>query len=435
MDARSGIRKAAIFLNGLDWETANTLLKRLPTEEACAVRQEMVAVQRISREEIHTAVRQFLLDTKNNGKISRSQPPDNSHKTVISGSDSDFVEFSSNVSAATMVSSSAISTAYHIHDPSSDSPSAQLENLVEPETKHADNFDAENQPPQQTIIQQNEPNETMPETCPKRFDELERMTPFDAAVFLAAESEQLIAVVLSQLTPQCSRGVLACFEQSLKRDVIRRLAKLDETDETILDEIDFVLKQRLTQEFEEKNKFKPGLALLEQILQSAENESANDVDNSVYNDILLGLNEIEAEERNGYQEMEEPEYQDYQDNSIYGEDPIETYNIPLITFEHLALLDDFDLGVLFRGQNSDLMIRALSACDPIFIDRVLSQFPVYEQITFREMIRQTFSISPEEQTYSQECILQGALQLIQEGIIADVIGDNSQVQSEYEYRA
>ncbi|MDR1491187.1 MAG: hypothetical protein LBT05_00450 [Planctomycetaceae bacterium] len=406
-----GMRKAAIFLSGLDWKTTDVLLKRLPEEEARAVRQEMITVRRISREEIHTAARQFLLETKTVGGVPRSQTPDNSQKTIISGADADVVEFSSNVSA------SITASAYRVHD-SFDSTSVRLENITEQEPKREDRFDAENLT-QQNLIQQEESRETESETPPKRFEELERMTPFDAAVFLAAESEQLIAVVLSQLTPQCSRDVLACFERSLKRDVIRRLAKLGETDEMILDEIDFVLKSRLTQEFEEKNKFKPGLALLEQILQTAENESANGVDDGVCNDILLGLNEIEEEERGGYQETDEPEYQNDRDDSIYGE---ETYDAPLIAFERLALLDDFDLAVLFRGQNSDLTLCALSACDPIFADRVISQFPVYEQITLREMMRQTFSSSPEEQMYSQECILQGALQLIREGIIADVTG-------------
>ena len=292
MPDQQGIRKAAVFLNGLDWETASTLLKRLPPEESREIRREMVAIEGISPTEINKTVRQFLKDTKYDKNIkpkkNTNAPADNSHKTVFSGDGVDLVELSGQAEQR------AGEVIYHVPiEP------ANYECDIAPDATPAATISE-----QETVASIEEPIAAEMPAEPRRFDYLERRSAFETAVFLAEEGEQLIAVVLSQMTPRYSGDVLACFEQSLKRDLIRRLARLDATDETILDEIDAVLKDRLKREVEDRPKSKPGLALLEQILQVVENELGNDIGN----DIIFGLNEIDLEEQQAVYEEQQAIY-------------------------------------------------------------------------------------------------------------------------------
>ena len=379
---QNGIRKAAVFLNGLDWETASLLLKKLPAEESKAIRREMVAVDGISTGEINKTVKSFLQETRY-GQAEVGKKHAGSAKTVFSGDGIDLFELTG-----------------ERHD---NADSAKNPYTV---TGHGENISTlhETEIAQTNNSNHKETPASTEQTGLRRFDYLERMSPFDAARFLAEEGEQLIAVVLSQLTPRYSGDVLACFEQSLKMSLIRRLAKLDATDEMIIDEIDLVLKERLQREAEELPKSKPGLALLEQILQV--------VDNEIGNDIISGLNEIDREEQ----------------QTVYCE-PFDDC-VPM-AFDELTMLDDCELEMLFRGQSHDIVAKSLVACDELFVARVLGRFPVYEQVTLRRMLHEAAASDADEQMYAQQCVMQAALQLIEDGQIAEipVYTENVQVDS------
>ena len=379
MTDQQGIRKAAVFLNGLDWETAGMLLKRLPPEESRAIRREMVAVEGISPNEINKTVKQFLKDTKydknNLPKKTANTQADNSHKTVFSEDGMDLFELSG-------PRSNEMTGTYHAaHEiGNSTCETATVATPSEQETA---------KPVAETVVTESPAEQ---ESGPRRFDYLERRSAFDTAAFLAEEGEQLIAVVLSQLTPRYSGDVLACFEQSLKRDLIRRLAKLDATDETILDEIDAVLKDRLKREVEDLPKSKPGLALLERILQVVENE----LDNDLGNDIILGLNEIDLEEQEAAYYDQYDEYVEYvdagedtNDAQYYAaEEMSDDMTLEDVTLEDLERLDDQELAAFFRSLDHDTVVETLlSADDAYFVERVLGLFPVYEQVSLREMLR------------------------------------------------
>ncbi len=390
MTDQQGIRKAAVFLNGLDWETASTLLKRLPAEESRAIRREMVAIEGISSNEVNKTVSQFLNETKYDKKNkpgkSADMKSDGPQKTVFSGDGVDLFEFSGQAPE---------------HMPMTHGPKVAANSAT---------IQAE----QKTDQTQAEPEAVSEPAEPRRFDYLERRSAFDTAAFLAEEGGQLIAVVLSQMTPRYSGDVLACFEQSLKRDLIRRLAKLNATDETILDEIDAVLKDRLKREVEERPKSKPGLALLERILQVVDNELGNEIGN----DIISGLNEID------FEEQQAAAYAQYGDYDAYDEayhDGMYVADVePGWAFEDLGLLDDRELGTLFRSQDHEIVVQSLLLCDVYFIERVLGRFPVYEQVSLREMMRLATATADEEQDYARQCVMQGAMQLIEEGHIADI---------------
>ena len=349
MTEQQGIRKAAVFLNGLDKETAGMLLQRLPAEESRAIRREMVVIEGISPSEINKTVRQFLKETKFGTsmawKTNATASVECRHQTVISDDGMDTFEWSGQANHA---ETPCRATREPI-DIERDVPAATIE--------------------QETATPIAEP--TIAETLaqPRRFDYLERRSALETAGFLAEEGEQLIAVVLSQMTPRYSGDVLACFEQSLKRDIIRRLARLDATDETILDEIDAVLKDRLKHEVEDRPKTKPGLALLEQILQVVESELSNE--------IISGLNEIDLEEQQAAYCEPCVEYDQYG----------ETWNDESMAYEDLGMLDDHELGDLFRSMDRDNVVQTLMSGDVYFVERVLGLFPVYEQVNLRETLR------------------------------------------------
>ena len=380
---QNGIRKAAVFLNGLDWETASLLLKKLPAEESKAIRREMVAVEGISTGEINKTVKSFLQETRY-GQADGGKKHAGSAKTVFSGDGIDLFELTGERRDNT---ADAAKNPYTV-------------------IGHCENISALHKT---EVAKVNDTNHTetpisAEQTTMRRFDYLERMSPFDVARFLAEEGEQLIAVVLSQLTPRYSGDVLACFEQSLKMSLIRRLAKLDATDEMIIDEIDMVLKERLQREAEELPKSRPGLALLEQILQV--------VDNEIGNDIISGLNEIDREEQ----------------QTVYYE-PFD--DCRPMAFDELAMLDDCELEMLFHGQSHDILAKSLVACDDLFVARVLGRFPVYEQVTLRRMLHEATASDADEQIYARQCVMQAAMQLIEDGQIAEipVYTENVQVDS------
>jgi len=377
MPTQTGIRKVAVFLNGLNKETADMLLHRLSAEESRAIRREMVAIEGISPNEINKTVKQFLKDTnfglQSSGigfkHQSRSPKPGVRSLTTLSD-DGDLFELSGQPGAVDQ----ATVTYPVVQGMRNDENEVKAD--VEPETTT---------PPSPVV------DEKPTEPQLRRFDYLERRSAFETAGFLAEEGEQLIAVVLSQLTPRYSGDVLACFEQSLKRDLIRRLARLDATDETILDEIDAVLKERLQREVEDRPIQKPGLALLEQIMQVVENEFDRDADNNIGNDILFGLNEIEQEECGVWSDSH----------------PTPNSQLPTPNFDDLGLLEDYELEALFCVLDRDIVVKSLVGCDAWFVDRVLGQFPVYEQVNLREMLYHAIPMDDAEQNYARECVLSG----------------------------
>jgi Flagellar motor switch protein len=400
---QKGIRKAAVFLNGLDWETANMLLKRLPAEESRAVRREMVAIDGISSKEINHTVKQFLQETKyghNRSKLPSHEKAKNS-KTVLSEDGFDMFELSSNVPENVGLR------------PECSMPAACSPNEMAHETVMTDT-------PAEPRAEEKKVAKDIPANAePRRFDYLERVSAFDTARFLAEESEQLIAVVLSQMTPRYSGDVLACFEQSLKMALIRRLAKLDATDEMVLDEIDDVLKDRLKREVEELPRSKPGLALLEQILHVVDGEINGE--NVIGNDIIAGLNEVEYEEQLAAQQTM------YNENDMYGElydeGIVADNNAAMWEFDDLAFWDDHELGLLFREMNREIVVQALLTCDDAFVGRVLKCYPVYEQVSLRKMMRSLETndgCDANAQWYARQCVVQGAAQLVEEGLISDI---------------
>lgn len=394
---QKGIRKAAVFLNGLDWETAGLLLKKLPAEEAKAIRREMVAAEGISTGEINKTVKQFLQETQY-GRPDGGKNTNGQVKTVFSEDGVDLFELSGDRRENVVPATLNLHTAFH-------------EGGNVPESNGQINGKSDDMRHDGATLRQT-PEVTEEPVEPRRFDYLERMSPFDAASFLAEEGEQLIAVVLSQLTPRYSGDVLACFEQSLKRSLIRRLAKLDATDEMIMDEIDMVLKDRLKREVEELPKTKPGLALLERILQVVDSEIGSEIGN----DIISSLNEIDMEEQQAaYYEQ----YGGYDSTAIDGQWP-EDDGVCHWSFDDLALLEDHELEILFRMQDHDLVAKSLLACDEFFVGRVLGRFPVYEQATLRKKLRDAARCDPEEQAYARQCVMQGAAQLVEDGRIADI---------------
>ncbi|MCL2349574.1 MAG: hypothetical protein FWC50_15090 [Planctomycetaceae bacterium] len=381
---QNGIRKAAVFLSGLDWDAASDLLKRLPADEAKAIRREMVAMHRLSHDEISDALFQFLnqnatcrkdaVKTRENppkDKNTRSESSHEQHRRVFSGDGVDLCEFSE-----------------------AGTKTKQADAM---ETGHG--FDAGPNPDQKRTEISSEPVSKATETR-KRFDYLPKMPPFDTARFLAEEGEQLITVVLSQMAPQYSGDVLACFEQPLKREIIRRLTQLDETDEMILDEIDAMLKNRWERELESVSKRKPGLALLEQLLQV--------VDHELNRDIMTGLDEMSAGDRT------EPEYR--VDDSYYYDDTCE----PPLTFGHLATLEDHELGRLFRTLPHEIVVKSLLGAGETFAERVFAQYPVYERLILRDMTLQLADTSSDERMYARQCVLQGAVQWIEQEMTGDI---------------
>jgi len=323
----TGIRKAAVFLSGLDWETADHLLNRLERAEAQAIRNEMVRLHNVSEEEITQTAEAFLQSTRFEVVTDRYSGS-LSHHSV---SDSGFC----------------------------------MEGPSQPEVS---------------------PSETQEPLPPHRFDFLETLTPYQTALFLVDESPQVIAVVLSGLTPQYSGEVILCFEQSFRMELIQRLANLNETDEMILDEIEQSLKSRF---------FPVETAPVKQNGRTIIKEILKHVDKREEQEILAGLGELQ----------------------YFPDDEQESG----LTFEHLSRLEDYELGLLYRRMNDDIAVMSLVGADEGFVARVFRQYPVHEQPHIHQLFVHFQQIPTEEIVYARECVLRGAIQFIHEGAISNAM--------------
>jgi len=158
---------------------------------------------------------------------------------------------------------------------------------------------------------------------------------------------------------------------------------------------------------EERPKTRPGLALLEQILQVVDSELGGEFGHDITGDIISGLNEVEQEEQQAEQQAAYyDQYEGY--GNVWNQVPLTqqrmhcdhytpgndadyvntgtAYFMPPAQQDAIEMLDDDELAAMFRPLDHETVVNTLLPCDPYFTERVLGLFPVYEQVNLREML-------------------------------------------------
>lgn len=238
--------------------------------------------------------------------------------------------------------------------------------------------------PQNTVSREKIQADPLPD---HRFQFLEEMSPLETASFLVDESPQVIVLVLSELSPQFSGETLLCFEQELRSDLIQRLSVLEETSEIVIDEIEKLIRTRYDSLKSTSNQ--PNRKnVLDEILKHA--------DEQMEQEILMSM-----------------EYQQIAPISIYDIPPME------ITFEHLGLFEDHELAAIYHAISPEIAAMSLMHVDPDFLTRVFNFYSEENKFMLNDFLIRYRGISLEEIQYARQCVLRGAIRLMEQGSVPD----------------
>lgn len=185
MLTETGLRKAAILVDCLQPQVADTLLERLPVQDADRVRHTWMALGRISESERDDVIREFLR--------------------------------------------------------SKQQPAALAESLQQPlnRTEHHELPKPVTQEPLPESTEANRDDEPFRLLKDTEADKLLRI--------LQEERPPTIALVLAHLPPQQAGAVLVRFPQTVQVEIVRCLVDLEETDPDVLREVDRALESKLSE--------------------------------------------------------------------------------------------------------------------------------------------------------------------------------------------
>ncbi|NLX96053.1 MAG: hypothetical protein GXY83_07745 [Rhodopirellula sp.] len=173
------------------------------------------------------------------------------------------------------------------------------------------------------------------------------------ARLLAAERPQTIALVLSHLPAHRAGTVLVRLQPPLQVDVLRRLVDLEETDPSILREVEQTLESRLAELVRMQRRRVAGLSAVAGILAAS--------DPRVGMQILDTLN-------------------------AYDRRLAERLSPDRIDFEDFALLDDRSLATILAGSDPEIAILALAGAAEDLVERILRQLPQAEARNLRHRL-------------------------------------------------
>ncbi len=288
-----GLRKAAILVASLDRDLADTMLEQLGPQRAGQVRQIMVEMDQIDPKEQRRVIDEFF----------RNEPAQQNART--SGVELAGIELD--------------------RRPMRRSPPTAVE------------------PPQQIPLP--------PDARPFHFlDDAEAAKLFRA---LEGERPQTIALVLSHLPAVGASQVLTRLPGALQADVLRRLVNLEETDPTILREVERALESRLSQQVHMQRRRTAGMKAVADILAASDGRLAAR--------ILDNLAE--------------------HDRPLAGR-----LGPPIPDFDDLATLDDAALSAVFKEVEPELALTALVGASERLIDRILRRFPQQQAKTVRNKL-------------------------------------------------
>ncbi len=212
-----GIKKAALFLSGLEWKTVDTLLGRLEPEQARALRREMMSLefQSVSSQDTNRLASEFLHAAGN--------------KTRRAGGSARHAVIEHQLAAPP--------TTYG-PPPRKNSTPRFVETDFQPQ------------------------DWTEKKLKQKPFEFFHNSSAAEIVQEMAQEHPQTIAMVVAHLPASQARAVLEEMPGVLQKDLARRLAAFDVPDEEVLHDIETSIRER----FEERLREKQRRAAVRQVL-------------------------------------------------------------------------------------------------------------------------------------------------------------------------
>jgi len=176
------------------------------------------------------------------------------------------------------------------------------------------------------------------------------------APLLEREHPQTIAVVVSRLTPQRAAELLSGFSAELQLEIARRLVDLDETDASVLAEVEHGLESWLCQQARGEKKRTAGLTALKNILGAASPEAKENI-----------LANLARHDRKLAARVKLPPRK--------------------LEFAELEQLENASLGMVVRNVRSELLVLALAGAEPQFVERVYEVLPPDDAQALAESLR------------------------------------------------
>jgi len=385
------LRKAAVLIATLDDQAAETLLEQIGRDQAVLLRRMLGELAPITLDERSTVIQEFLQ--------SGAAGP-------LSVGDSDAVEVDDSLAAKIAAA-----------EPSEET----LEEMLE-ET----------------------PSE-MPEDSPFSF--LAGATPQILADLLAGEHAQTISVVLSYLPPAKASEVLRCLPDDRQSDVLQRLGRLQETDESVVAEVEQELQRLFQRRIHVRQNPPVGLATVCAMLDAADDaerlrimqqlerhapEILAEIDAGVMNRSTRRIAPVTSSstQRDGTSRGSSAAAGPVSDGCEKdGIQPDRRGSVPASSagaaagpqvafeFDDLAALDDAALALVFRRSDPEVALVALAAAGPGLLDRIQRQLPWREARELKFQIGRLGPIRLSDVERAQQRLAGVAVTLIQQGVI------------------
>jgi len=176
---------------------------------------------------------------------------------------------------------------------------------------------------------------------PKPFSQLVGVASQDLATILSHEQPATVAIVLSFFPPKKSGEILSFLEESMRDEIIVRLAKDREADMDIVERIESMLVMKVTSSIntneEEERSNLGGPEFVAELFQG--------VDKSLEEELIKSLTEDSPELANQVRDL-------------------------MFTFEDLVKLNDQDIQKILREISTSQLVIALRGADQGVIDKI-----------------------------------------------------------------
>lgn len=225
---------------------------------------------------------------------------------------------------------------------------------------------------------------------PVPFSNIKHIDPKALGNFIRNEHPQTIAMVLAHIDPGKSAQIISEFPEPLQRDVILRIADLENVPIGILDEVEEVLREEIKAQGPIGGRAVGGSSTVAEIL--------NQVDQNTENTIMTHLEEERPELSNEVRKL-------------------------MFVFEDLLGVDDRSIRTILKEVNNDELTLALKSASEDMRNKVFTNLSERAADMIREDLETMGPTKLSDVEKAQQTILRIAKKLEAEGKIAIGKGD------------
>lgn len=435
------LRKAAILISALDRDSADALLDQMPEAQAAQVRNAVMELPDVSREEQEAVLREFF----HGNRPAHSEPHSTIPSTMPSPSggaraDDPGVEL--------QLAQHAVPPHLEVNAQTGSLPSlhgASPKESTPPESP---------QPAGPSIAPSVE--QPVAEDAAPLFEHLEKATAETLAKLLRTEHPQVTAVVLSHLAPEKAAAIIESFEDQMQVDVLHRVAAISDADPDSIRQLDRELSASLKKLDPAMRLSDSGVQAVEAILNATQKrqdivqrlqqhkspltprvaEAAFDGPNSdrlaarhpstsstpVRQSPALppSISPPSTSYIDTVRRDEQDHHAEWQHTPIA---PVETGlrttqpRVPEWTFADVTQLPDADLAILLKAASPQVVLLSLLGAEARFVNRLMQQLPPADAKRFRQRIHQTAPLALADIDEAQRRLALLAAELMAQGRI------------------